>query len=881
MRKSLAILCTLFLTAMISAQTTAHAQPFLEWDETFGGTGLDRGFSVRQTSDEGYIAAGHIGEDACLVKTDRWGAEEWITTYPGEPDWASDYAYCVQQASDGGYIFAGATSAPGVPPYYAKFNAWVVKTDEKGNELWRQDFRLSDYWDVASSIQETSDGNYIVAGRLNFNAPSSNADAFLMKIKDPPQPQDPPWIWIKYFGAEDYHDAFTSVQQTSDGGYIAAGRTCYQDPYVGDAWLVKTDLAGNEEWSHTFGGAEDDGVSSVLEIAPHVEPPAYILAGWTKSYGHGDSDAWLIKANYLGKQWDHTFGGSAYDAAYCVQQTSDGGYVFTGGTWSSGAGREDLWLLKTDLQGIRQWDKTVGGSDIDKGRCVQQTSDGYIVAGYTYSYGAGSGDVWLVKLFDLGPGLLVIEATGNVEFALYHVGDGERLVVSEEKKFADGTWPGGKWEARYIGYDGEYPEVRAYLCNFPPAQLAITVTSADALVVFNLSLNALEERLLLAENELVGDSTPSVSYKFELDLSAPDPINVPPTVGDITITVDNAPVEGPITVGTEIQASAEFSDPEEGETHDAEWEWGDDTKTNMQEVTSPVAALHSYEDAGVFTIKLTVTDSGGGSGSSTFEYVVVYDPEDGFVTGGGWIDSPEGAYAAVPTLTGKANFGFVSKYKKGATTPTGNTQFVFHVADLNFHSTEYDWLVIAGPKAKLKGSGTINNAGDYGFMLSAIDGQVSGGGGADKFRIKIQDKSTDQVIYDNQMGAGDDADPATVIGGGSIVIHKGDEPASAPPSLPKDTRLLAVFPNPINPDVWIPYRLSSASQVVIRIHDMAGRLVRTLDLGPKPAGFYTDKSKAAYWDGKNEAGEEVASGIYFCILQAGDFTATKKVVVSR
>ncbi|HSR20430.1 MAG TPA: hypothetical protein VLL49_05895, partial [Anaerolineales bacterium] len=99
-------------------------------------------------------------------------------------------------------------------------------------------------------------------------------------------------------------------------------------------------------------------------------------------------------------------------------------------------------------------------------------------------------------------------------------------------------------------------------------------------------------------------------------------------------------------------------------------------------------------------------------------------------------------------------------------------EFQFKVASLNFKSTLYDWLVVSGARAQYKGTGTINGAGDYGFLLTGIDGQVSGGGGADKFRIKIWDRSTDLLIYDNQAGSGDDADPLTVIGGGSIVIHK-------------------------------------------------------------------------------------------------------------
>ena len=172
-------------------------------------------------------------------------------------------------------------------------------------------------------------------------------------------------------------------------------------------------------------------------------------------------------------------------------------------------------------------------------------------------------------------------------------------------------------------------------------------------------------------------------------------------------------------------------------------------------------------------MKLTVTDKDGGSGTANTvgglpARIVIYDPSAGFVTGGGWINSPAGAYPANPNA-GKASFGFVSKYQKGSTRPTGETEF--QVADLNFHSTSYDWLVVSGAKAQYQGSGTVNGTGDYGFLLTIIDGQVNGGGGVDKLRMKIWNKSTNVIIYDNQMGAADGADPTTALGGGSIVLH--------------------------------------------------------------------------------------------------------------
>lgn len=165
-------------------------------------------------------------------------------------------------------------------------------------------------------------------------------------------------------------------------------------------------------------------------------------------------------------------------------------------------------------------------------------------------------------------------------------------------------------------------------------------------------------------------------------------------------------------------------------------------------------------DTGVYTLVVSATDEAGNYAESEPIFFVVYDPEGGFVTGGGWIDSPEGAYIPDPSLTGKANFGFVSKYKKGATVPTGNTEFVFKAGNLNFHSTSYDWLVVTGSNyAKFKGTGTINGSGEYRFMLWAGDDP-------DTFRIKIwteDDGGSETVVYDNGFDQ--------PIGGGSIIIH--------------------------------------------------------------------------------------------------------------
>jgi hypothetical protein len=210
-----------------------------------------------------------------------------------------------------------------------------------------------------------------------------------------------------------------------------------------------------------------------------------------------------------------------------------------------------------------------------------------------------------------------------------------------------------------------------------------------------------------------------------------------------------------------------------GVTPSFDWDDGSADTLGTPTDADSYSASHVYTQAGVYTITATV-ESGGITDTDT-TMVVVYDPSAGFVTGGGRIDSPAGAYAPDPSLAGPATFGFVSKYKKGATVPTGQTEFDFAVAGFSFHSESYQWLVVAGAKAQYKGTGTVNGAGHYGFLLTATDGALTGGGGFDRFRIKIWDLDAgDALVYDNVAGASEDidvADPA-VITNGSIVIHK-------------------------------------------------------------------------------------------------------------
>jgi hypothetical protein len=242
--------------------------------------------------------------------------------------------------------------------------------------------------DYGHSARETSDGGYVIAGSTDSYG-SGSGDVWLIKTDSSGNA-----TWDKTFGGPSEDHGY-SVQQTSDGGYVIAGSTDSYGAGSGDVWLIKTDSSGNATWDKTFGGSGVDWGHSVRQIPDG----GYIIAGYTGSYGAG-GDAWLIKTDSSGNMaWNKTFGGSGDDYGHSVQQTSDGGYVIAGSTDSYGSGNDDVWLIKADSLGNAVWDKPLGGTDSDYGWSVQQTPDGgYIIAGYTGSYGAGGYDIWLIKV---------------------------------------------------------------------------------------------------------------------------------------------------------------------------------------------------------------------------------------------------------------------------------------------------------------------------------------------------------------------------------------------------------------------------------------------------------------------------------------------------
>jgi len=357
-------------------------QPAIQtWIRAFGGAGKDVGYSVQQTSDGGYIITGWTlgtfgGDDVWLIKTDSYGNKVWDRTFGGA---GQDEGYSVQQTSDGGYIITGYTLGT-----FGGDDVWLIKTDSYGNKVWDRIFGGAGQ-DEGYSVQQTSDGGYIITGRTLGTL--GGDDVWLIKTDSYGNK-----VWDRIFGGAGQDEGY-SVQQTSDGGYIITGYTLGT---LGgdDVWLIKTDSYGNKIWDRIFGGAGQDEGYSVQQTSDG----GYIITGRTLGTLGGD-DVWLIKTDSYGnKVWDRIFGGAGQDWGYSVQQTSDGGYIITGYTTSRGAGGSDIWLIKIDPYGNEAWDSIFGGAGNNCGYSVKQTSDGgYIVAGWTDPYGSGALDVSLIK----------------------------------------------------------------------------------------------------------------------------------------------------------------------------------------------------------------------------------------------------------------------------------------------------------------------------------------------------------------------------------------------------------------------------------------------------------------------------------------------------
>ncbi len=410
--KIIFILSQFFFSTVLFSQTP----PTKQWDKRFGGNLSDEIHDIQQTSDGGYIIGGlsssgisgdrtedsRGNDDYWVVKIDANGLKQWDKRFGGIDE---DWLYTVKQTADGGYILGG-ESASGISgdkteDSRGENDYWVVKIDANGIKQWDKRFGGNGY-DEFLDLQITSDGGYILWGQSPSNKGGDKTedsigglDFWVVKIDANGSKQ-----WDKTFGGDDY-DAIITLEQTSDGGYILGGESSSDisgnktDSNRGgeDFWVIKIDASGTKQWDKSFGGSGED----YFEALKKTNDGGYILWGISQSGISGDksesnrgsSDYWVVKIDENGiKEWDKSFGGSSFDNNLGVntslQITSDGGYIL-GGNSDSGIsgdkteesrGLNDFWVVKINANGTKEWDKSLGGNMDDYIESIMQTYDG-------------------------------------------------------------------------------------------------------------------------------------------------------------------------------------------------------------------------------------------------------------------------------------------------------------------------------------------------------------------------------------------------------------------------------------------------------------------------------------------------------------------------
>ncbi len=346
------------------------------------GTPLETGtftFTVKATDSD--VPANTMSREYTLVIESACSTlSSWAKTYGSTI--CMDDAYSIQQTTDGGYIVAGLRTAPDDPWYY---DIWILKLDAAGVIEWQRSYGSSTNDDYPWKILQTADGGYVV-GAVTFSYGAGWTDFWVLKLDS-----NGNILWEKTYGTN-LHDSLNSIELTSDGGYILSGSTSSHlgGNYQQDLWIIKLNSTGGVDWQKKMGGSGNEIGYSVQQTTDG----GYIVAGSTSSYGAGQDDYWILKLDSSGNiSWQKTYGGVNSDSAVGIQQTSDGGFIVGGNSWSLGTYRHMV-ILKLDSSGNVSWQNKYAGSANDSITSLQKTTDGgYIVGGIS-----ASSDMWVLKL---------------------------------------------------------------------------------------------------------------------------------------------------------------------------------------------------------------------------------------------------------------------------------------------------------------------------------------------------------------------------------------------------------------------------------------------------------------------------------------------------
>jgi YVTN family beta-propeller protein len=734
------------LVSVMGNRDELHGE--VQWADQFGTPSFDAATSV--AADNGFVyVGGHTtsilpgqvsagGADAFLRKYDSTGNEIWTRQFGSA---ANERVGGVFADSSGIYVTGDTLGVlPGQISSGGR-DVFIRLYDFAGNEVWTQQFG-SDNADWPNDITILDTAIYVVGrtwGQLPGQTNLGASDAFISKLD-----LNGNLIWSRHLGTGGNDEGF-GVAANQTGVYIAGNMQIPGE----SAFLSKYDTDGNEIWTNHFGAA--NGASAIGDFAIGVATDA---SGIYVAGGFYDMDSlpytFVHKYDFAGNEvWTREF---ATLNTWATAVSMNNGLLHVAGTVRSylpgqlPLGQNDVFVQAYDPDGSEIWTNQVGTAGSEDGYDISANGDGIYVVGRTNGVfpgdqNEGDWDGYVIKLaadnqsptakaggpytVDEG-GSITLHGTGSTD-----PDPGDTLTF--------------EWD---LDYDGS---------NFD-------VDTTDSMPLFDAT--NLDGPITLTVALRVTDSAGAMS---DIDTASVTINNVAPTIEQVTAPLD------PVDINNQpVHFTVAFSDPSGLDTHTLQIGWGDNMADQFSPVTSPTSHSHTYPEAGVYTVSVILTDDDGGTVEANYNFIVIYDPDGGFVTGGGWIWSDPGSCqldAICADAEGKANFGFVSKYKKGASIPTGNTEFNFSAGGLNFHSDAYEWLVInqGGTNAQYKGSGTINGSpaatGEpFKFMIWAKDGNPSGD---DTFRIKIwyEDGGDEVIVYDNG--------PDREIGGGNIKVHTG------------------------------------------------------------------------------------------------------------
>ncbi|NQT63383.1 MAG: T9SS type A sorting domain-containing protein [Candidatus Marinimicrobia bacterium] len=911
------------LSTLLSMSSLVHAQPDTLWTRTYGGAANDHGEAIQLTSDGGYIITGDAtplgsdNRDVWLIKTDALGQQEWSHMFGGSGD---DKGFSVQPTLDGGYIVTAATNSFGSGDY----DFWLIKTDSLGQEQWNQTFG-GESPDYARSVKGTIGGGYILTGRTaSFG--SGGDDIWVVKTDSNGDEE-----WNETFGGSE-HEAGYSILQASDRGYIIAGRTSSFGNGDDDVWLIKTDSLGQEEWSQTYGGGNWESAFSIQETTSG----GYIVVGGTNSFGNGDDDVWLIKTDSLGQEeWSQTYGGSNWETGFSVQENVDGGYIITGGTTSFGNGDRDVWIIKTDSLGQEEWSQTYGGGMYDIGSCIRQTVEGgYVVVGSTLSFGSGG---WDALLICLGPERLPYDGpvwhvstngsdstgTGSLDNPFESIQNGiDNSLNGDTVLVQPGTY------VENINFNGKDVVVSSlFLTSENTSFISGTVIDGDSsatVVTFNsgedstallIGLTITNGRNNMGGGILVQNSNPKISF-CNIEGNKAEYHGGGLYFEKARVTISNSMINN-----NKIELSEDTSG---GGIYAY-----DSSYININDCK--VIGNEAYSGGGLFTRESflsiegsqisnnTVGLDGGGlcliSSHASIRNTEIKHNSSSYSGGGIHSRSGvEGTHYFIELDRVLIAHNICGEYGGGIHSEFNNTVIVKN-STIAHNSSSYSGGIYFrhGTNIILLNSIVYNNSN---FQIEGMFGGVATTLGVANCDIQggLDDGintsgSTTEIFYANSI----DGEPTFIdtangdfgLLEGSPCIDTGtslftweedtlinmdsneyngiapdmgayesEEIVNAEEILfPNEYKLQQNYPNPFNPSTTMMYELPEQVEVSLTVYDIAGRTIATLVNQTMQAGQYE-----THWNGTDESGKQVASGMYFVRLQAGIHSSVVKMV---